>query len=344
MAPNQTGNALMQIWMRRGWLACMLWPLSLLFGLLLKLRLFFYRCGWFDQKKLAVPVIVVGNIFVGGTGKTPLTIWLLDQLKQQGFKPGVISRGYGSKHQRPCFVTKESDVREVGDEPVLIVQRSNCPMVVGRNRFEAGRTLLNQFPEVDVIISDDGLQHYALHRDVEIMLFDSRGSGNGWLFPAGPLREPVSRRRDITVANLNLGDKISPTLPQDTVRMQLTSQTAYQLMDPDQVTALTSLPANLEIVAAAGIGSPERFFMMLRAQGLTINALPLPDHFNYISNPFETLRADIILITEKDAVKCREISEIAKDARIWVVPVNAGIDPGMLDAILKILTKKRRNT
>jgi len=344
MAPNKTANVLMQAWMQRGWLACLLWPLSRLFGMLLKLRLFFYRRGWIEEQKLSVPVIVVGNIFVGGTGKTPLTIWLLDQLKQQGLKPGVISRGYGSKHQRPCVVTKDSDAREVGDEPVLIAQNGNCPIVVGRNRVEAGRTLLDQFPEIDVIVSDDGLQHYALHRDVEIMLFDSRGTGNGWLFPAGPLREPVSRRRDLTVANLNEGDKIDPNLPEDTVRMQLAGRTAHQLLDTDQIKELSLLPANLKIVAAAGIGSPERFFTMLRSQGLSITALPLPDHFNYASNPFERLSADIILITEKDAVKCRQISDIAADSRIWVVPVTAEIDTGVVDTILNILTQKRRNT
>lgn len=335
MANDRYAAALMHAWMRRGPAACVLLPVSWLFGLLLKLRLFLYRCGYLQQQKLAVPVIVVGNIFVGGTGKTPLTIWLLNQLTQRGYRPGVISRGYGSKHHAPLVVTKNSSTRSVGDEPVLIAQRSACPVVVGRNRVEAGRTLLAHFPEVDVIVSDDGLQHYGLQRDVEIILFDSRGAGNGWLLPAGPLREPVGRQRDITVANLNPGELIDSSFPADTVRMQLLGNYAQRLMEPNQVQALRELPPDSQIVAAAGIGSPERFFSMLRGLGLQFSALPLPDHFDYADNPFAHLTADIILITEKDAVKCRQISEISADARIWVVAVSAEIESGVIDTILK---------
>jgi tetraacyldisaccharide 4'-kinase len=337
MAPSGSASVVMRAWMRRGPAMCLLWPVSLLFGMLLRLRIFLYRRGWLSQQKLPVPVIVIGNIFVGGTGKTPLTIWLLSQLRQKGYRPGVISRGYGSKHQSPSVVTPESAAQLVGDEPILIAQQSGCPVVVGRNRVEAGLSLLAKFPEVDIVISDDGLQHYALQRDIEIILFDSRGAGNGWLFPAGPLREPVSRRRDFTVANVGRGDEVNAGLPADTFRMQLSGDSAQQLVHPDRWLALTSPDPKLNIVASAGIGNPERFFAMLRGYGLCFTSLPLPDHYDFAINPFAHLTADIILITEKDAVKCRQSADIASDARIWVVPVAADVDPALVEAILKKL-------
>jgi tetraacyldisaccharide 4'-kinase len=327
----------MHAWMQRGWFACLAWPLAQLFGVVSKLRTFLYKTGWFQQHKLAVPVIVVGNIFIGGTGKTPFTLWLLEQLKKTGYKPGVISRGYGRKQDAPCVVTADSPVAQVGDEPILIAQQSSCPVVVGRNRVDAGRYLLTAFPDVNVIISDDGLQHLALARDVEIMLFDARGVGNGWLLPAGPLRESVNRRRDITVVNLNADETMSATLPTDTVRMQLTGTCAHRLVDADQTQELCSLDVELNIVAAAGIGRPERFFAMLRQQGVRCSTMSLPDHFSYLSNPFKNLTADLILITEKDAVKCRQSKEISADSRIWVVAVEAKIEVDVMEKILRKL-------
>lgn len=327
----------MRAWLRRGWFAYLAWPVAQLFGVIIKLRTFLYQTGWLSQQKLTVPVIVVGNIFVGGTGKTPFTLWLLAQLKKAGYKPGVISRGYGRQQGAPCVVVADAQASQVGDEPILVAQQSACPVVVGRNRVDAGRLLLANFPDVNVIIADDGMQHLALARDVEIMLFDARGVGNGWLLPAGPLREPVTRQRDITVANLNAGETISPALPADTVRMQLTGTCAQRLLDADQTCELSVLDAGLKIVAAAGIGHPERFFAMLRQQGLRCASLPLPDHFDYSSNPFKNLTADMILITEKDAVKCRQSKEIAADKRIWVVAVEAEMDAGVMEKILKKL-------
>ncbi len=213
MIKNRIANAIMHAWMQRGWLARLLWPFSQLFWIAIKLRALMYRWGCLRQQKLAVPVIVVGNIFIGGTGKTPFILWLLDQLKQLGFQPGVISRGYGVKKNMPEQVDIYSHPLQVGDEPLLIAQRSACPVVVGRNRVDAGRVLLFNSPQVDVIISDDGLQHLALARDIEIILFDSRGIGNGWLLPAGPLREPVTRECDFTLVNLNSGESMSRSLP-----------------------------------------------------------------------------------------------------------------------------------
>ena len=326
-------------WQRRGLLVCLLWPLSLLFGLAATLRRRLYTAGWQASTRLPVPVIVVGNIFVGGTGKTPLTIWLVQALRQAGYVPGVISRGYaaqsGDGQLAVQQVTAASLAAAVGDEPLLIAARAQCPVVVGRNRVAAAEALLQAHPEVNLILSDDGLQHYRLQRDIEIVLFDARGAGNGWLLPAGPLREPASRRRDFTVAN---AATMPASMPASAIRMQLVGDQAEQLADPSRTRALASLqdPA-LRLAAAAGIGNPQRFFSMLTAAGLRFEALALPDHHDFSDNPFAALQAEIILITEKDAVKCRQIETIRNDPRIWVVPVTAQIDAALSQQILEKL-------
>lgn len=330
----------MRAWMQRGVLAIVLWPLSLLFHLLVLLRRALYRSGVLKSTRLPVPVIVVGNIFVGGTGKTPLVIWLAEALRRAGYVPGVVSRGYGAPHDRPISVTADSVPAIAGDEPVLIAQRAQVPVMVGRWRADAAKALLAAHPQVSVIISDDGLQHYALQRDIEIVLFDTRGAGNGWLLPAGPLREPMARARDFTVVN---ADRFLSELPADTARMQLTGKVAEQLIDRSQCVALQSLsmlvPAigSPRIVAAAGIGNPERFFMMLRSAGLAFEEMPLPDHYGFQENIFAKIQADIILITEKDAVKCSRIDSLKSDPRLWVVPVTAHIDDALSEKIVEKL-------
>lgn len=326
-------------WQRRGLLACLLWPLSLLFGLVATLRRRLYAAGWQASVRLPVPVIVVGNIFVGGTGKTPLTIWLVQALRQAGYVPGVISRGYaaqsGDGQLAVQHVSTTSLAAAVGDEPLLIAARAQCPVVVGRNRVAAAEALLQAHPEVNLILSDDGLQHYRLQRDIEIVLFDARGAGNGWLLPAGPLREPASRSRDFTVVN---AATMPAAMPASAIRMQLVGEQAEQLGDPSRTRALAGLqdPA-LRLAAAAGIGNPQRFFSMLTAAGLRFEALALPDHHDFSDNPFAALQAEIILITEKDAVKCRQIETIRNDPRIWVVPVTAQIDAALSQQILEKL-------
>ncbi len=203
-------SILTRAWTRRGPLALALLPLALPLRALAALRRMLFRAGLLKSERLPVPVVVVGNIFVGGTGKTPLTIWLVQQLRAAGLRPGVISRGHGgAAGTAPREVLPGSQAGDVGDEPLLIAARGACPVVVGRRRAEAGRHLLALHPDVDVLVADDGLQHYALQRDVEIVLFDGRGTGNGWTLPAGPLREPPSRRRDFTVVN---APQITPAL------------------------------------------------------------------------------------------------------------------------------------
>ncbi|MGW8391197.1 tetraacyldisaccharide 4'-kinase [Pseudoduganella sp. HUAS MS19] len=353
-------------WLRRGALACALWPLSLLFRGLAAVRRGLYAAGVSKAERLPVPVVVVGNIFIGGTGKTPLTIWLVDALRAAGFRPGVVSRGFGSKDAAPREVGAGSTPAEVGDEPVLIAARTGCPVFVGRARAAAGRALLAAHPEVDVIVTDDGLQHYALARDVEIVLFDGRGVGNGWTLPAGPLREPPSRQRDFTVVNVpDLTAALSAAVaPAGASRqraatgavdgaapwqMRLAGDVAERLGDRSERITLAALAlraaptapagqgAGARVVAAAGIGNPARFFGMLRAAGIAPTELPLPDHHDFKDRPFARIEADFILVTEKDAVKCWQIEELRNDPRIWVVPVSARIDAALADQIVEKL-------
>jgi tetraacyldisaccharide 4'-kinase len=317
--------------MRRGPIACCMWPLSLLFGALTALRRRLYANSLLKSQRLPVPVIVVGNIFVGGTGKTPFTIWLVEALRQRGFVPGVISRGYGAQNDVPRPVTADSSPDDAGDEPVLIAARSHCPVMVGRNRVATARALLVAHPEVDLLVSDDGLQHYALQRDVEIVLCDTRGNGNGWLLPAGPLREPASRRRDFTVVN---GAARPDGIPPDAITMRLAGDVAERLIDRSQRVALNDMRSP-RILAAAGIGNPSRFFATLRQAGLQFDEMPLPDHYDFSANPFASSNAEIILITEKDAVKCAHHEALKNDARIWVVPVTAHIDSTLAENIVE---------
>ena len=348
-------STLTRNWLRRGPLACALWPLSLVFRLLSRLRVALFRAGVLKSSRLPVPVVVVGNIYIGGTGKTPLTIWLVQALQAAGMRPGVISRGFGSAGEGAREVSAASTPAQVGDEPLLIRQRTGAPVMVGRDRAATGRALLAAHPEVDILLTDDGLQHYKLQRDVEIILFDGRGTGNGWLLPAGPLREPVSRRRDFTVINTpqltealarRVGASIEPySQPGQTAvgrlagawQMTLAGDIAEQLRDRTQRRSLADIAAQpgLRIVAAAGIGNPSRFFGMLKAAGLHITELPLPDHHDFQDRPFAALDADLILMTEKDAVKCAQIEELRDDPRLWVVPVTAHLDGALADQIVE---------
>ncbi len=328
-------STLTRAWLRRGALACALWPLSLAFRALSGLRAGLYRSGLMQSQRLPVPVLVVGNIFIGGTGKTPLTIWLAETLRAAGFTPGIISRGHGGDASLPRAVTPVSLAGEVGDEPLLIARRTGCPVMVGRDRPAVGRALLAAHPQVDVLISDDGLQHYALRRDIEIVLFDGRGAGNGWLLPAGPLREPLTRRRDFTVVNTpQLTPQLAASVGGAPFRMQLAGSVAERMMQRTERSALAAL-AGKRIVAAAGIGNPGRFFAMLREHGLEFAELALPDHHDFLDQPFAHLDADIILITEKDAVKCGQIENLKNDPRLWVVPVTAQLDGALAEQIVE---------
>lgn len=331
-------------WQRRGWLAWCLFPLSLLFGAVAALRRMAFARGWLRVERMPVPVIVVGNVTVGGTGKTPTVIALVQALRAAGYTPGVVSRGYRAQASAPGSarapkvraVTGAATAQEVGDEPLLIARRAGVPLWIGRDRPAAARALLAACPSVDVIVSDDGLQHYRLGRDVEVVVFDQRLGGNGFLLPAGPLREPQTRPRDATLINdPNAAARSAPYPWPDTFAMRLLPGAAWQLDQPALRRELQAF-AGRRILAAAGIGAPERFFATLRAAGLAIDTLALPDHYDFADTPFDTSTAEVILITEKDAVKYRH-----PDPRIWVVPVAAQLDAAFVELVLSKLARAR---
>lgn len=301
-------------WYKKGFVAYTLWPFSKLFCALVAIRRAYFRLRNRIWPRLKVPVVlVVGNITVGGTGKTPMVVWLANHLRSNGYKPGIISRGYGGTAKTwPQRVTSHSDAAEVGDEPVLIATRSGCPVYVAPKRNKAARALLKNH-DVDVIITDDGLQHYKLQRDIEIAMIDSRRRfGNGFCLPAGPLREPVSRLKECDFVVVNGMAK------QGEFAMGLRGNVAVNVADSTVANTLDVF-RHQQVHAVAGIGHPERFFDMLRVNGIEVIPHPFPDH-----HQFEAAELDFgddlpIFMTEKDAVKCRNMNL----DNAWMVPVSA---------------------
>lgn len=301
----------------------LLWPLSILYRAVMAGRKLLYSAGLLKQHHLAVPVIVVGNITVGGTGKTPFVIWLAKQLLEAGFKPGIISRGYGGEAESyPHLVTPQSNPVIVGDEPIIISRHTGCPMAVAPNRVAAGQLLLQQH-DCDIIISDDGLQHYALGRDIEIVIIDGqRQLGNQYCLPAGPLREPVSRLYEIDFFVHNGAH------PSAAFVMNLTQGLAINLHDNKLKQDLNTF-AHQPIHAVAGIGNPQRFFDQLNEQGLNITVHPFADHYPFQAKDLQFNDDKPILMTEKDAVKC----QVFANKNMWYVPVDASIN-GKLDQLI----------
>lgn len=295
----------------------LLLPFSFLFFLTVALRKWFYRVGFFKTHRFSVPVIVVGNITVGGTGKTPLVIALAQSLKKQGRRPGIVSRGYGAVIKTPTFVWPDSPYRDVGDEPLLIAKRVDCPVVVFPKRVKAVEYLLKN-TDCDVVICDDGLQHYALVRDIEIVVIDGeRNFGNGYCLPAGPLRETTSRLKTVNYQVYNNG-----------TQQQTKAENAFEMkLIPDQIMSVKDFKATLDmqqlkskiVHAVAGIGNPRRFFETLRAMKLRFFEHPFPDHHLFKPEDFNFGEDAIILMTEKDAVKCTDFA----DDRFWFLRVTA---------------------
>ncbi|MEO8673127.1 MAG: tetraacyldisaccharide 4'-kinase [Tahibacter sp.] len=307
-------------------------PLSLrllawLYARLGAFRRSLYRRGWLESSRLRVPVIVVGNISVGGTGKTPLTIAMVEALQRRGIRVGVVSRGYGGSATAPVRVAMDSAPELVGDEPVLIRQRTGAVVVVGRDRVEAAQLLL-QDPSIQLIIADDGLQHYRLRRDIEICVIDgARRFGNRRLLPAGPLREPVSRltKVDFKVCNGGLAQV-------DEVLLRLMDDGAQRVVDPQQRIGLEML-AGGRVHGVAGIGNPTRFFESLRARRIEVIEHAFPDHHAYTAADLEFGDNLPLLMTEKDAVKCRGF---ARD-NWWCLPVRAQLPETFFDALVEKL-------
>jgi len=319
-------------WYRLSPLHLLLFPVSLIFRTLAALRRFLYRSGILASVKLPVPVIIIGNISVGGTGKTPLTLWLAQQLIENGWHPGIVSRGYTKNKVRPktpCKVSLDDSANMVGDEPLLMAQRALCPVWIGRDRPAAALALLQAQPECDIILSDDGLQHYRLQRDAEIVVVDgARRFGNGLLLPAGPLREPVSRLRQVDAIVINGGHA-----QLDEFAMCLQGSLFYNLLNPE-IALPASEFAGQRLHAIAGIGHPQRFFSYLEHLGLDAQQHAFPDHYTYSGADIAFEDADAILMTEKDAVKCAPFAT----EKCWVLRVDAQVTPALTQLILKKVT------
>jgi tetraacyldisaccharide 4'-kinase len=310
------------IWRRRGFVAWLLLPAAFLFQLLIFLRRLGYRCGLLAVVRLPVPVVVIGGITVGGSGKTPLIVWLAAQLCARGRRPGIVSRGYRGSYRGVRPVTSDASAAEVGDEPLLIHRRTGVPVYVGRRRAEAAQALLAAHA-CDVILCDDGLQHYALARDLEIVVLDGRGLGNGWLMPAGPLRESPARLDSVAAVVGN--DWPGPAA----FRMRLVGREFYRLDEP----SVRCLPEELlgrRLHAVAGIGAPQRFFDHLRALGLTCECHAFADHYAYGADDLRFV-GDAILTTEKDAVKLAGLAALP----VWVLPVDAEVEPDLAQFVLE---------
>ncbi|RYF82005.1 MAG: tetraacyldisaccharide 4'-kinase [Comamonadaceae bacterium] len=315
-----SASLLQRAWLRRGLLAWLLRPLSMLFGALAALRRLSFARGWKPTHRLPVPVIVVGNVVAGGAGKTPVVIAVVQHLQQSGLKVGVISRGHGRQTLEGRLVHANSDPRDVGDEPLLIARVTGAPAAVDRDRAAAGRQLLAAHPELQVLVSDDGLQHLALARDVEICVFDDRGIGNGWLLPAGPLREAWPRRCDLV---LHTG--AHPAFAGFTAQRALADAAVGR---DGQTVALSMLAGRPGLIALAGIAQPQNFFDMLRARGIFPDpCIALPDHHDFASAPAWPAQATL-LCTEKDAAKLWRVAPQA-----LAVPLQFAPEPAFFEAL-----------
>lgn len=309
--------------------AILLLPLAWLFGLLAAARRGFYHSGLLSRPALPVPVIVVGNLSVGGTGKSPVVGWLAQQLLDAGFKPGIVSRGYGGTHNsQPLLVDAQSDPAVVGDEPLMLAEQTGCPVCVCTDRVAAVKTVSEQ--RVNVVISDDGLQHYRMRRAVELIVIDGeRGFGNGYLLPAGPLREPLARLEQADAVLVN-GGSASIT----GIVFNLSALHAVPL-DGSEAKPLQAFSGQ-RVWAVAGIGNPNSFYKQLSAAGIQVDGVAVPDHGVY---PLETLtakRIQPILMTHKDAVKYRS----GAPENSWYVPVEVILANSDQSKLLELIRQR----
>ncbi|MFT5259629.1 MAG: tetraacyldisaccharide 4'-kinase [Saprospiraceae bacterium] len=314
-------------WQKRGLWAWLLSPISILIYSLAWLKRKGYQLSVFKAQRLPLPIIVVGNLSVGGTGKTPLVIYLCQLLKEKGFRPAIISRGYKSKEgQQSQLVTALSVATQVGDEAVLLAQRTGCPVMIGANRVQSVKDLIKQ-TDCDIVISDDGFQHLKLHRDIDILVRDaSRGYGNGWCLPSGPLRESFSAQNDAHLVVHNGGEKAGKD---QHFAMALHPTNPFKLSTQEE-SSYDSLSC-MHFNAVAAIGNPERFFSMLESHSITIARHPFVDHHAFRADDLDFGDDKPLIMTEKDAVKCAPLSV---NNPIWVVPVTAALSPKFDTALL----------
>ena len=276
-------------------------------------------------------MIVVGNLVAGGSGKTPLVLWIAEFLTGKGWTPGIVSRGYGGMVTAPREASIASEPAEVGDEPVVLARRSGCPVWVGPDRVAVTAALRSQHPDVNVLVLDDGLQHYALARDLEICVVDARGFGNGFLLPAGPLREPPSRLKSVDAVVAH-GSEAAGSFA-----MRLEGEVLHRATDARDRRPAKSF-AGERVHAVAGIGDPKRFFLHLGRVGVKVVPHPFPDHHPFRAEDLEFGDQAPVMMTEKDAVKCKRFAQ----PHHWVLPVRAALDPAFGDWLLKRLGERRR--
>jgi tetraacyldisaccharide 4'-kinase len=318
-------------WYKEMYISVWFMPISMIYVDVMRFRRFLYRVGIKKSSRLPVPVIIVGNLTVGGTGKTPLVIWLVAFLKQQGYKPGVISRGYaGSSSQTPQAVTVDSNPALVGDEPLVLARRCACPLVIGVNRPAAATQLLAN-NDCDIIISDDGLQHYALQRDIEIVVIDGeRRFGNGYCLPVGPLREPPERVNTVDLVVVN-----SPKeLLDGEFAMQYQGDSLINLQNGERKSLAEFVGKQCH--ALAGIGNPSRFFTQLAAAGLNCETQAFPDHHAFSADDVKFSDDKPVIMTEKDAVKCTGFAQ----PHFWYLPVDAVLPETYSEQLLTLLKDK----
>ena len=312
------------IWSRRGPLALLLWPLSLLYGWIVRVRRGCYRAGLFRVVRVSAPVVVVGNVIVGGSGKTPVLMELARHLSDHGHRVGVLSRGYGRRGRDCLEVSADGSASDFGDEPLLIKRTLGVPVFVANDRGQAAVSLLSKYPATTVILCDDGLQHLGLARDIEICLFHDQGLGNGFLLPAGPLREPWPRSVDLV---------LSAARPPAPGHFRVERQLASRAIRSDGSSVTLDALRGKRLVALAAIAHPENFFSMLRAQGLELEqTIALADHDNFDDFQWPADDARELVFTEKDATKIW-----SKDAGGWAIPLLVSLDPGFILSFDRLL-------
>ncbi len=327
---------ILDIWYRKK-LPIYLWPLiplSWIYLIIITIRKKLYKLGIFRIKKVSLPVIIVGNVTVGGTGKTPLVMHIYELLKQRGLRPGIISRGYKGKRSglATVWVDNRSLTADVGDEAILLFKKLNCPLVVSKNRLRAARRLLDS-GQVDVIIADDGLQHYGLARDIEIAVLDGeRQFGNGHCLPLGPLREPIMRLNSVDLKVVN-----GQGFGKDGYDMELKPLPLHNAVQPNFYQELIDF-RDKTVHAVAGIGHPERFFQMLRNYHISVIPHAFPDHYFFRSEDIHFKDNLPVIMTEKDAVKCKELMT----SRHWILPVRGVLNP-LFDARLVVMLQEVMN-
>ena len=327
-------------WLRRGVVARALLPLAWLFGLVAALRRVLYRRGLLASHEIGVPVIVIGNLVAGGAGKTPTVLAVVQALRAHGYRPAIVSRGHGRKAVAPLEITPDTAPDLAGDEPLLLARRGGVPLAVGRDRVAAARLLCARHPEVDVVVSDDGLQHLALARDLQVIVFDDRGCGNGWLLPAGPLREPLPTAPPARTLVLYNARRPSTPLPGWLARQSLSGVCGLAQWHSGAVPTPAGLASlrGRPLVAAAGIAQPARFFALLAAEGLEATPLPLPDHHDFASLGWPEATPNVI-VTEKDAVKLAPGR--TGGAAVWVAALDLQPDPAFVETLIAQLPPPR---